>query len=84
MRQNTMQMGARLEEGDVAWAGLVSGLWETLEKGHFPIIPSQDFLLCIPRCPSSGWHWNLFLDVGSPIRVMCGATVCGGGGGLDE
>lgn len=34
---------------------------------------SQDFLLCIPRCPSSGWHWNLFSDAGSPIRVTCGA-----------
>lgn len=63
------------------WGGLdwyLTFLWENVEKGHLPTTPSQDFLLCIPRCPSSGWHWNLFSDAGSPIRVMCGAMVCGG------
>lgn len=37
-------------------------------------------VLCPPRCPSSGWHWNPFSAGGSPIRVMCGAMVRGGMG----
>lgn len=58
---------------------MVSDHWENFEKGHLPTTSIQDFLLCIPRYPSSGWHWNPFLDGGSPIRVTCGAMVCGGG-----
>lgn len=56
MRQNTMQMGARLEEreeeekeeeeGEEGQVGLVSGLWENLEKVHLPY-HSQSGLLAL-------------------------------------
>lgn len=71
------KVGGRM--GGVGWGGVVSDHWENFEKGHLPTTSIQDFLLCIPRYPSSGWHWNPFLDGGSPIRVTCGAMVCGGG-----
>lgn len=68
--------GGKVGEGR---GGVVSGCRENFQKGHVHTTPIQDFLLCIPRYPSSGWHWNPFLDGGSPIRAMCGAMVCGGG-----
>lgn len=44
----------------VGGTGLVSSLWENLEKGQLPTALRRDFSLCIPRCPSSGWRWNPF------------------------
>ena len=67
--------GSRVKQG-----GVGSGPWENSERPPPHHTWLEHFLLCSPRCPSSGWRWSPFSAGGSPTRVMCGAMVCDGVG----